>query len=359
MPIDSVDGETVRWRILLVALAGWVNRHQLEVIEYLREENRVLKAQLRGRRLRLADAQPRRLASQGHVLGRAVLAQVATLVTPDTILRWHRQLIARKWTMARRGVGRPSVLREIRQLTVRMARENPTWGYRWIQGALKNLGHRVARSTIASILREHGISPVPERPTSWRTFLATHWGAIAAADFFTTEVWTPRGLVTYYTVLVIDLATRQVHLMGSTPHPDDAFVGQVARTLTHAGDGALVDHRILICDRDSKWSEAFRHTLAAAGVRVVHTPLRAPNANAFAERFVRSIKEECLDRLVILGEAHLRRALREFATHYHHERNHQGLHDQLIAPAPTGPPNGAIRCRPRLGGLLRYYYRAA
>src|SRR5262245_53304181 len=233
--------DIVRWQILLVALAGWMNRHQLDVIEYLREENRVLKAQVAGRRLRLTDAQRCRLASRGHALGRPMLQRMATLVTPDTILRWHRQLIARTWTMARRGVGRPGILREIRQLTVRMSRENPTWGYRRIQGALKNLGHRVARSTIASMLRDHGISPVPERPTSWRTFLAAHWGAIAAADFFTTEVWTPRGLVTYYTLFVIDLATRRVHLMGSTPHPDDAFVVKLARTLTHAGDGALVD----------------------------------------------------------------------------------------------------------------------
>src|SRR5262245_5761920 len=351
--------DSVRWRILLVALAGWVNRHQLDVIEYLREENGVLKAQVAGGRLQLTDAQRRRLASRGHVLGRSVLAQVATLVTPETILRWHRQLIARKWTTARRGVGRHGVLTEIRQLTVRMARENPTWGYRRIQGALKNLGHRVARSTIATILRDHGLSPVPERPTSWRTFLAAHWDTIAAADFFATEVWTARGLVTYYTLFVIELASRRVHLVGSTPHPDDGFVVQIARTLTHAGDGALAGHRILICDRDTKWSETFRLTLAAAGVRVAHTPYHAPNANAYAERFVRSIKEECLDRLVILGEAHLRRALREFATHYHQERNHQGLHDRLIAPAPSGLPNGAIRCRPRLGGLLHYYYRAA
>jgi putative transposase len=160
------------------------------VIEYLREENRVLKAQVAGRRLRLTHAQRRRLASRGHALGRSILAQVATLVTPDTILRWQRQLIARKWTAAQRAVGRPSVLREICQLRVRMARENPTWGYWRIQGALKNLGHRVARSTIATILRNEGIGPVPERPTSWRSFLAAHWEAIAAADFFTTEVWT-------------------------------------------------------------------------------------------------------------------------------------------------------------------------
>ncbi|MEO5569038.1 MAG: IS3 family transposase, partial [Gemmatimonadaceae bacterium] len=195
--------DTIRWQVLLVALAGWVNRHQLEVITYLREENRVLKEQIGGRRLRFTDPQRRRLAATGHSLGRRVLTEVATLVTPDTLLRWHRQLIARKWITARQRVGRPGVLQEIRVITVRMARENPTWGYRRMQGALQNLGHRVARSTIAALLRAEGMGPVPERPMSWRTFLAAHWGTIAAADFFTTDVWTARGLVTYYTLFII------------------------------------------------------------------------------------------------------------------------------------------------------------
>jgi len=351
--------DTIRWQILFVALAGWVNRRQLEVIAYLREENRVLKEHLGGRHLHFTDPQRRRLAATGYRLGRQALTDVATIVTPDTILRWHRQLIARKWTTMRRRVGRPGVLREIRTLTVRMARENPTWGYRRIQGALKNLEHRVARSTIAGLLRAEGVGPVPERPTSWRTFLAAHWGAIAAADFFTSEVWTARGLVTYYTLFVIDLASRRVQIVGSTPHPDESFVLQMARTVTAADDGCLRSSSILICDRDTKWSAAVRQTLAAAGIRVIQTPYAAPNCNAFAERFVRSIKEECLDRLVILGEWHLRRTLVTFTEHYHRERNHQGLQDQLIMPGPTGPPRGAIRCQPRLGGLLRYYYRAA
>jgi putative transposase len=351
--------DTIRWQILLVALAGWVNRRQLEVIAYLREENRVLKEHVGGRRLPFTDPQRRRLAARAHRLGRRALIDVATLVTPDTLLRWHRRLIARKWTTVRRRAGRPGVRQEIRQLTVRMARENPTWGYRRIQGALKNLGHRVARSTVATILRGEGIGPVPERPLSWRTFLTAHWGAIAAADFFTTEVWTARGLVTYYTVFVIELASRRVQLIGPTPHPDEAFMVQTARTLTGADDGWLRGARVLICDRDTKWSLAFRQTLAAAGVRVVQTPYRAPNCNAYAERFVRSIKEECLDRCVFLGETHLRRTLAAFTAHYHEERNHQGLHDRLITRASTGPPDGVIRCRQRLGGLLRYYYRAA
>jgi transposase InsO family protein len=346
-------------QFLLATWAGWVNRRQLDVIGYLRAENQVLKAQVGRRRLRLTNDQRRRLAAKGHCLGRRVLREVATIVTPDTILRWHRQLIARKWTHERRRVGRPGMLKEIEQLTVRMANENARWGYTRIQGALRNLGHRVARSTIARTLRGHGIEPAPNRPSSWRTFLAAYWGAIAAADFFTTEVWTRWGLVTYYTPFVIDLASRRVHLAGPTRYPDDAFMRQTARHLTDPVDGFLGGHRILICDRDGKWSDGFQQLVEEVGIRVVQTPYRAPNCNAHAERFVRSIKEECLHRLIPLGERHLRHAIDEFVIHYHRERNHQGLGNELIDGAPGVQTGGVVGCRQRLGGFLRYYHRAA
>ena len=194
---------------MLAALFGWLEREQRDVIDFLREENRVLRAQLGRRRIRLNDDQRRRLAVIGQRLGRRLLTEVATLVTPDTILRWHREL------------------------AIYMATENPSWGYTRIQGALKNLGHRVARSTIADILKDAGIPPSRERPMAWRTFLRAHWPALLAADFFTTEVWTVRGLVTYYTVFVIDLHSRRVYVGGSTPHPDEAFVLQTMRHLTN------------------------------------------------------------------------------------------------------------------------------
>jgi hypothetical protein len=202
-----------------VALTGWLSGRQQDVIAYLVEENRSLRAQLRGRRLRLTDDQRRRLAALGHRLGRAGLRQLATIVTPDTILRWHRQLIARKLTYAPNRLGRPGVIKEIRRLVVRMAEENPTWGYTRTRGPLNNVGHRVRRSTIARILKGQGVPPVPERPTSWTTFLRAHWGAIAGADFFTTEVWTWRGLVTFYALFVMVLATRRVQIVGSTRIP--------------------------------------------------------------------------------------------------------------------------------------------
>jgi hypothetical protein len=176
-------------QILLTVLTGWLDRQERQAIAYLIEENRVLRRQLRRQRLRFNDADRRRLAACGHRLGRRVLCQIATIVTPDTILRWHRQLIVRKWTYPNKRSRRHAILAEIRRLVVRMAEENPTWGYTRIQGALKNVGHRVGRSTIARILEAHGVSPVPARPTSWQTFLRAHWGVIAGADFFTTEVW--------------------------------------------------------------------------------------------------------------------------------------------------------------------------
>ena len=322
-------------QMLLGALTGWLDRREREVIGYLIAENRLLRRQLQGQRLRLTDDDRRQLAARAFRLGRQALRQVATIVTPETLLRWHRQLIARKWTYAKPRSGRRAVLAEIRGLVVRMAEENATWGYTRIQGALKNVGHRVGRSTIARILKAHGLPPVPARPTSWQTFLRAHWGVIAGSDFFTTEVWTWRGLVTYYTVFVIDLASRRVQIVGSTPFPHDLFMRQVARTLTTADDGLLVGHRVLICDRDAKWSAPVRECLREAGVRVVQTPFQAPNANAYAERFVRSIKHECLNRVIPFGVGHLRRTIAEFVEHYHGERNHQGLANELIEGAPA------------------------
>jgi hypothetical protein len=243
--------------MLLAVLVGWLDQRQQETAAYLLEENCILRAHVRGR-LSLTDDERRRLARHGHRLGRRRLRAMATIVTPDTILRWHRQLIARKWTCTKRRGGRPGVLAEIRRLVIRMAEDNPTWGYTRIVGALKNVGHQVSRSTIARILKAHGVPPVPERPTSWQTFLRAHWGAIAGADFFTTEVWTWRGLVTYYTVFVIDLASRRVQIVGSTPYPNERFMQQVVRTMTVADEGLLVQHRVLICDRDTKWSAGAR-----------------------------------------------------------------------------------------------------
>ncbi len=210
------------WQLLLVTLAGWINRQQHDVIAYIQEENRILKSKLKGKRIRFTNDERRRLAVRGKVLGRKVLREVASIVTPDTILAWHRKLVAQKWDYSkRRGPGRPPVKIEIAKLTVRMARENPGWGYTTIMGALFNLGHVVARETVRNILKEHGIEPAPERSKRmpWSTFLKSHWDCIGAADLFTVEVWTMNGLVRYYVLFFIKLSNRRVHVAGITAHP--------------------------------------------------------------------------------------------------------------------------------------------
>jgi transposase InsO family protein len=350
------------WQILVAAMAGWIARKQDAVIEYLREENRVLKQQLGRRRLRLTDAQRRRLAVRGKAIGRRALDEVATLVTPDTILRWHRQLIAEKWTHKRRPPGRCRVMQVITELTLRMARDNRSWGYTRIQGALQNVGHRVGRTTIANILKENGIDPAPERGKrmTWSQFLKAHWNVLAAADFFTVEVWGRRGLVTFYVFFVIELATRRIEIVGITPGLNEAWMMQIGRNLTDPFKGFLEEKTYLILDRDGKYSVTFRDLLKNAGVEVVRLPPRSPNLNAYAERFVRSIKDECLSRMIFFGEQSLRKATREYAAHYHRDRSHQGLDNRLIEPDErSGSAFSVVECAQRLGGLLRFYHRAA
>jgi hypothetical protein len=224
-------------QLWVVAIAGWINRSQQQVIDYLLEENRVLREQLGGRRLSLTDAQRRRLAVRARALGRRALTNIAGIVTPDTLLRWYRRLVAIKYDGSqRRRPGRPVTRAALAKLVARMARENPTWGYTRIRGALYNLGHELGRSTIKRILDDHGIEPAPEgsRRTPWASFLKAHWGAIAAADFFTVEVLTPRGLVRYAVLLVIDLKTRRVHTAGIVHEPYGAWAQPQSERLRRA-----------------------------------------------------------------------------------------------------------------------------
>ena len=351
------------WQVIVVALAGWLNRQQQDVLAYLREENRVLLEQLGGKRIRFSDDQRRRLAAKGKALGRRLLGEVCTLVTPETVLRWYRTLIARKYDgSATRGVGRPQVRQSVEQLVVRMAEENVSWGYGRIQGALDNLGHSISRSAIARILKVHGIEPAPQRRKgmSWSTFLKSHWDVLAATDFFTLEVMTFRGLIRHHVLFVIELCTRRVQIAGIVPEPDGRWMEQIARNLTDAVDGFLRSTRYLIHDRSPLFTREFTAILKAASVKTIKLPPRSPNLSPHAERFVRSIKSECLAKMIFFGERQMRRAVEQFIAHYHGERNHQGLGNQLIQPEESvGKAEGDIRCRERLGGLLRYYHRAA
>jgi transposase InsO family protein len=249
-------------------------------------------------------------------------------------------------------------MKEIRELIVRMAEDNPSWGYARIQGALRHLDHRVARSTIAKVLKEHGIHPSPDRPISWRTFVRSHAHLIAAADFFTTEVWTVRGLIRYFTLFVIDIATRRVYIAGTTTNPTSEWMEQIARNLTDCEEDFLNRKRFLIVDREAKFSPGFQSILGSSGVEILLTSYQAPNMNASAERFVRSIKSECLDQMIFLGRESLVKAVAEYTSHYHDERSHQGIANALISGAEP-QSEGIVEARERLGGLLKYYHRRA
>ena len=297
-------------------------------------------------------------------MGRKVLTDVATIARPDTILGWYRKLVARKFdgSKARRGPGRPRIKREVEQLIIRLASENRDWGYDRIAGALANVGHKISDQTVGNVLRRHGLLPAPERKrtTSWTAFVRTHVALLAGTDFFTAEVLTLRGLVTYYVLFFIHLESRRVRIAGITVHPDEAWMKQIARNATMEGCGALRDCHYLLHDRDTKFTRSFRAILMSGRVEPLALPARSPNLNAYAERWVRSVKEECLSKVILFGERSLRRALSNYLDHFHAERNHQGKGNVLLFPrANDRQREGPVRCRDRLGGLLRYYHREA
>jgi hypothetical protein len=263
----------------------------------------------------------------------------------------------------RQGPGRPRVKPEVEQLIVRMASENRDWGYDRIAGALANLGHKVSDQTIGNILQRHGLPPAPERKrtTTWPAFIRTHLALLAGTDFFTAEVLTLRGLVTYYVLFFIHLESRRVDIAGITVHPDERWMQQIARNVTMEGCGILTDCRYLLHDRDTKYTPSFRAIITSGQVEPLALPAHSPNLNAYAERWVRSVKEECLSKIILFGERSLRRALSQYVEHYHDERNHQGKGNVLLFPRNTHihRERQSVQCRERLGGLLRYYHKAA
>jgi putative transposase len=348
------------WKHLLAYITGTVDQELLLRNEYLVTENRMLRHQIKGR-IRLSDGERETLAELGQKLGKHALAAVATIVKPDTILAWHRQLITKKFdgSQHRRSPGRPNIDAEIKALVVRMAQENRSWGYDRIVGALANLGYTISDQTVGNILKRHGLPPAPQRKTTttWKEFIRTHLDVLVATDFFTAEVWTLSGLVTYDVLFFIRLGTREVHVAGVTPHPNHAWMRQIARNITMEPWGFLASGQYLIHDRDGTYGPAFHQIIDAAGVTRVPLPPRSPNLNAYAERWVRSVKEECLARMILFGEASLRHVLRQYVEHVHAERNHQGKSNVLLFPAVSQDPTreSPIQCRERLGGLLKYY----
>ncbi len=313
---------------------------------------------------RFTDKQRRRLARAANGIPRRVLLRLGTIVTADTLLRWYRRLVAAKYdgSADRRGRGRPPIAGELQALIISIALTCTSWGYTRIRGVLQSLGITVSRSTIARVLREAGIDPAPERRKgmSWKTFIESHFGCIAAIDIFTVEVLTFAGLVRYHVLFVIDIATRRVEIAGITNNACGRWAEQIARNLTDEFDGFLRNTRYLIMDRDPIFTDHFRQILKWRGVEAVRLPARSPNLNSFAERFVLSIKSECLSKIIPLGEHHLRWAIREYVEHYHSERPHQGI-DNVLIDQPSGAANddAEIVCTERLGGVLKHFRRSA
>jgi putative transposase len=319
----------------------------------LRHELEVLRRQVARPRLRAVDRAL--LAAAACQLPRS--SRAARLVSPRTLLRWHRALARRKWRQPFGPRGRPSTASEVRALVLRLARENPRWGHRRIGGELAKLGFGVSPSTVRRLLARAGLGPAPRRSgPGWREFLRAQATSIVACDFFTVEnVFLRR----YYVFFFIAHASRRVRFAGCSPNPTGAWVTQQARNvgLELADEGV----RFLIRDRDSKYSAAFDEVLRTDGIRIVKTPVRAPQANAIAERFVRTVRAECLDWLLILNRRHLERVLRVFVEHYNTQRPHRAL--KLRPPEPGRPPPtstvGEIRRHDRLGGLIHEYHRDA
>src|SRR6266850_3476248 len=346
-----------KWLRLLTYVTGLVNQELLLQNEYLAAENRILRAHLPSR-LQLSDPERCTLAEIGKRLGRKRLKQVACTAKPDTILAWYRRLIARKFDGSRRRAyrGRPRTESAMEELVVRFARENSGWGYDRIVGALANLGHHLSDETVGNILRRYGIQPAPKRSqnTTWKDFIASHMAVLAGTDFFTVELLTWRGLGTYYVLFFIHLESRRVSLAGLTKHPTAEWMLQMARNATDESSSFLRGQRYLLHDRDTKFCATFLDVLRSSGIRPLALPPRSPNLNAFSERWVCSIRQECLSKLILFGEASLRRALNEYIEHHHFERNHQGKGNLLLFPSPDvplSPKNRAVRRRGRLGGL--------
>jgi len=298
---------------------------------------------------------------------RALLAALARLlpagrrhrlvVTPQTLLRWHRELVRRKWAQPRRAAGRPPVDGQLRELVLRLARENPGWGYPRIAGELLKLGLRLSPRTVRRILLANRLGPAPRHSgPSWREFLRQQAASTLACDFFTVETISLRR---FYVLFFIELESRRVHLAGCTTNPSGAWVTQQARNLSFRGIFERI--RFLIHDRDSKFSDTFDEVFRSEGITVIETPIRAPKANAYAERFVRTVRAECLDWLLILGRRHLESVLRIYTAHYNRERPHRALAllspDSPSAARPT--TGGQIKRRDQLGGLIHEYHRTA
>jgi putative transposase len=355
---------TLQFLITMIACA--INERMQRKLDYTQAEVRVLKESLAAitgsGRISFTADQRRRLAVVGRALSPEERKKCCQIVKPGTILGWFRQLGKQKYDSSKSKVGRPRK-NDIRKLVVDMALANLGWGYTKIRDALRTgLKIEIGRTTVANILAEEGIEPAPEREKkrTWKQFMKIHWDTLCACDFFSVEALGITGTVRYMVFFVIEIKSRAVEVAGIAVDPGEAWMKQVARNLTEPVDGFLRGTKYLVHDRDPLFTEAFIAILEAGGVKSVKIPAQSPNCNPHAERFVKTIKYECLNKFVIFGERHLRYLIKEFVEHYLAERFHQGIGGQLIkGEAGSANDNGAIARRSRLGGFLNYYYREA
>jgi len=344
----------LRFLVGLLALKLRYRDREVELL-LLRHELSVLRRTVKKPRLQPADRMI--LAVLARRLPRQAWGRL--LVRPETVLGWHRALVRRKWAGfgRRRGPDQPRIDEDYRQLILRLARENPRWGYLRIRGELLKLGLVVSATSIRSLMQKHGIPTSPRRSgLSWREFLRVQASAILATDYFTVDTWNLKRL---YVLFFMEMSTRRILWFGVTESPSQEWVSQQARNLTWELQEQGSQAKFLICDNDNKFPFAFEHVLVGNGLKVIRTPLQAPKANAHAERWVGRARRECMDWLIIGGRRHLERVLEEYVDHYNSEHPHRGL--RLHTPngqAPGASATGAIFCRSRLGGLLREYSRA-
>jgi len=343
--------------------------NQVELLA-LRHEVAVLRRQVARPAYRPCDRAL--LAALSRLLPRSSWSSFG--VTPATLLAWHRRLVAKRWTYPHRGTGRPPVDEETTALVIRLARENPRWGYRRIQGELRKLGIKIAASTVAKIMKDHGLGPAPRRSgPSWRSFLTAQAAHIVATDFFSVDTLVLKRL---YVLFFIELGHRRIWITGVTEHPGAAWVTQQARNVTGDLDDEGVHLKFLLRDRDTKYVAGFDEVFRSQGARILRTPFRTPNANAHAERFVRTVRSECLDHLLIVNARHLERVLQSYVQHYNCHRPHQGINQEIPTglqtsapvadlserelPHPASPSHRRrVRRHDRFGGLIHEYQLVA
>lgn len=335
-------------------LAQMLNDRLLLMVEYQRREIAIYKRRLK-KKPALTDGERRSLAEIAAKLGRKAMAELGSMVTPDTLMRWYRRLCGAKWVHPRKRRGRPPTREEVRQQVIDTAETWSQAGYTRVCDVMKALGYTISRSTVVNILKEAGVPTAPHRGMSWKQFIATVMDGLYACDMFTVDTLNS----TYYCLFATKIATREVEIVNLTKKPNGPWMAQQGRNLCDFEHGFLRNCRYLIHDREPTFIHCLDPILHDSGITPKVMPVKSPNLNAFAERFVGSVRRDCLDHLPIFGEKHLRYVLREYVAWYNHERPHQGIDGEYIDKREPYREDGEVAKRLRLGGLLPHFYRAA